>query len=173
MVWGIFAVLVVTALGVGAAVRQAAEATLSDTVSAGPLAARVPKGWNVSRELIPPRILARGEDEGVALVLDITLRSADGPITPRHFIAFASGGEVLEMPRAVDLGGRKGELFVYEKRIAPGFLIPDPVIATAIVAEVDEGTFIHVELERFGDWNPSDAVLVQQVARTVQVAPLE
>ncbi len=168
VIWGIFALLVVAALGIGAGVRRAAMLTLAEPIAAGPLVARLPAGWDVSGELNPPRMLARGEDGGQALVIEVALHRFDEPIAPDQFLLAASGGQVLEMPRTVKLDGREGELFIYEKRFALEYL-SGPVIATAVVAQVDERTLIQVELVRFGDWNPADAVLVQQVARTAGV----
>jgi hypothetical protein len=170
-IWGIFGLLVAAALGVGAGVRRAASVPLTEPVMAGPLVVQLPRGWDVSRDLIPPRILARGEDGGQALVLEVSVHRADEPISTHQFMAAVSGGLVLETPRTVKLGSGTGELFVYEKRFAQP-LVAGPVIATAVVVPEDDRTLIHVELERFGDWKPGDAVLVQQVARTARVRNL-
>jgi hypothetical protein len=176
VVWGIFGLLVMAALGVSAGVRRAGRVPLDEPIAAGELSARVPAGWDVSRDLKPPRIVARGEAEGRALVLSVVLRRADEPISGLQYAAMISGGEVLDEPRRVKLGAGQGHLIVYEKRFLAGErLIGGPVIATAVVGSVGvEGEgILHVELERFGAWDPSDAVLVQQVAESVRVRPSE
>ena len=65
-------------------------------------------------------------------------------------------------------------MVVYGKAVfLPALGVAQGVTATVAAVPLDEQSVLHVELERFGDWNPADATVVQQVAETVRVAGAE
>ena len=172
--WGMLGLMVAAALGVKAGVRAAGRIELGEPIEAGPLAAQVPRAWDVSRDRMPARIWARSEDEGEALLLEISIRTATTYDSPADYLAAIAGEAALEAPRRIRVGGRTGAVVVYGKAVfLPALGVAQGVTATVVAVPLDGQSVLHVELERFGDWNPADATVVQQVAETVRVAGAE
>ncbi len=173
VVWGLLGVLVAIALGVQVAVTQAARVDLGPRVSSGRLSAQMPQGWGISTDSGPfPRIWAEYVEGESDLVLNVRLVPiADGPPSAADFLVMHYRAQEAEPPRRVEVAGAPGALVSYDATMEiVGTGIRRGLQVTAAAGQVDMGTFVHIELRRFGGAGAADAVLVRQVARTVQVS---
>ncbi len=154
MVWGLFGLMVLAALGIQAAVRASPSIKLGEEIQAERLIARVPEGWEAA--YVPGRalILAEGDLAGRRLMLKVTLEDLE------------TGGTTLEPPRRIRVGGQDAMLYTSEQRLGRR-----PIVATAVVMGLGGGEVATVEVRRINEWNPTDSALVQQVARSVRIEP--
>src|SRR5687767_790381 len=145
VVWGMLGLMVAAALGVQAGVRAAGRVALSEPIEAGPLVARVPLGWDVSRDRSPARIWARSQEQGQALLLEISIRRLPPYDSPADYLAAMAGEGAMEAPRRISVGGRNGAMVVYGKAVfMPALGMAQGVTATVAAVPLDEQTVLHV-----------------------------
>lgn len=171
VVWGVFGLLVLAALGLERFKLAASRLALSAPIEAGPLVAQVPEGWRVSHNPEAPRIRATTQADGVAQDLTIMLHRRPEPLaSPLAFLRFEFPAAMLhEAGQSTRIGGRPAMVVSFRGTLGPS----GESYLTIAVVQVDPTTFLTIELQRIGEWNNADPLIVKQVARTVRVKGIE
>lgn len=168
VVWGVFGALVLSALGLERFKLASSRLALSAPVQAGPLVAQVPEGWRVSSAPESPQIRATTQAGGVALDLKIMLHRLPEPLaSPLAFLRLEfPAAAVRDAGQGAQIGGRPAMVVSFRGVLGPA----GESYLTIAAIQVDPVTFLTVELQRIGEWNSADPLIVKQVARTVRLA---
>lgn len=167
VVWGVFGALVLSALGLERFKLASARLALSAPVEAGPIVAQVPEGWRVSSAPEAPQIRATTQVNGVAQDLKIMLHRVPDPLaSPLAFLRIEFPAAALhDAEQSTRIGGRATMVVSFRGVLGP----TGESYLTIAAIQVDPATFLTVELQRTGEWNSADPVVVKQVARTVRL----